>query len=115
MVQDRNNRRADIVVFVNGLPLTVLELKDAASKDADIWQAFRQPATYKDQIPSLFAYNGVLVISDGLEARIGTSNHYRFVACSNQFGNREQMLNREEDRLARLDDDQFPAALLGLE
>ncbi len=66
------NRRLDIVIFVNGLPLAVIELKNAAVEDAYIWAAFRQIQTYKEQIPSFFTYTAVAVISDGLEARIGT-------------------------------------------
>ncbi len=67
-----HERRPDIVLFVNGLPLAVLELKNAADEDADIWKAFNQLQTYKQQIPSLFQCNAALVISDGVEARIGT-------------------------------------------
>ena len=66
------NRRPDVVIFVNGLPLTVIELKNAADEKATIWSAFNQLQTYKDQIPALFAYNELLVISDGLTARIGS-------------------------------------------
>jgi type I restriction enzyme R subunit len=72
VVEGQHIRRPDIVLFVNGLPLAVMELKNAADENADIWSAFRQIQTYKAQIPSLLAYNAVLVISDGLEARIGT-------------------------------------------
>jgi type I restriction enzyme R subunit len=72
VVEGQHNRRPDIVIFVNGLPLGVIELKNAADEAADIWGAFRQIQTYKEQIPSLFTYNAVAVISDGLEARMGT-------------------------------------------
>src|ERR1043166_6148861 len=72
VIEGQHNRRPDIVIFVNGLPLAVIELKNAADEDADIWGAFRQIQTYKEQIPSFFTYNTVAVISDGLEARIGT-------------------------------------------
>jgi len=72
VVENGNERRADVVLFVNGLPLAVLELKNPADEEADIWKAFNQLQTYKEQIPSLFAFNEALVISDGLEARIGT-------------------------------------------
>lgn len=65
-------RRPDIVLFVNGLPIAVVELKNAADEGADIWKAFNQLQTYKQQIPSLFAFNEALVISDGVQARIGT-------------------------------------------
>ncbi|MGQ9862841.1 MAG: type I restriction endonuclease subunit R, partial [Thiobacillaceae bacterium] len=67
-----STRRPDVVLFVNGLPLAVLELKNAANKDATIWTAFHQLQTYKNEIPSLFSTNAVLVVSDGVEARIGT-------------------------------------------
>ena len=66
-----HNRRADVVVFVNGLPLGVIELKNPADERADIWSAFRQLQTYQSQIPALFDYNCALVASDGTEARIG--------------------------------------------
>ncbi|HNU50218.1 MAG TPA: type I restriction endonuclease subunit R [Verrucomicrobiota bacterium] len=65
-------RRADIVVFVNGLPLGLIELKNAADENATIWTAYAQLQTYKAEIPSLLQYNAVLVVSDGLEARIGS-------------------------------------------
>ena len=72
VVEDRHERRPDIVLFVNGLPLAVIELKNTADEDADIWKAFNQLQTYKAQIPSLFVFNEAMVISDGMEARIGT-------------------------------------------
>ncbi len=61
-----------MVLFVNGLPLAVIELKNAADEKATIWAAFNQLQTYKQQIPALFTYNEALVISDGVHARIGT-------------------------------------------
>jgi type I restriction enzyme, R subunit len=72
VVENRDNRRPDIVVFVNGLPLGILELKNPADEGATIETAFRQIQTYKRRIPSLFAFNEALVISDGVQARIGT-------------------------------------------
>ncbi|MCJ7584319.1 MAG: type I restriction endonuclease subunit R [Anaerolineales bacterium] len=66
------NRRPDIVLFVNGLPLGVIELKNAADENATIWSAFNQLQTYKQQIPALFVTNEALVVSDGLNARLGT-------------------------------------------
>jgi type I restriction enzyme R subunit len=66
------NRRADVVVFINGIPLVVLELKNIADEQATIRKAFDQFQTYKAQIPSLFHSNALLVISDGHEARLGT-------------------------------------------
>lgn len=76
-----HTRRPDIVVFVNGLPLALLELKSAASENATIWSAFRQFETYKKELPGLFVFNELLVVSDGLEARLGTlsSNKERFL------------------------------------
>jgi len=72
VVENKHDRRPDIVLFVNGLPLAVIELKNAADAKATIWTAFNQLQTYKDQIPSLFNYNAVLMVSDGLYARVGT-------------------------------------------
>ena len=74
-------RRPDIICFINGLPLAVLELKSPSDENADIWDAFNQLQTYKDEIPELFAYNGALVVSDGYTARVGslTANPERFM------------------------------------
>ena len=72
VVENKHTRRPDVVLFVNGLPLAVLELKNAANEDATIWSAFQQLQTYKAEIPALFATNGLLVVSDGVEARAGT-------------------------------------------
>jgi type I restriction enzyme, R subunit len=72
VVESGHNRRPDIVLFVNGLPLAGIELKNPADEAADIWSAYRQYQTYKAEIPSLYTYNDALVISDGLEARMGT-------------------------------------------
>ena len=72
VIEDRRNRRPDIVIFVNGLPLVVVELKNPADEKATIRHAFNQLQTYKTDIPGLFIYNELLVISDGLEARGGT-------------------------------------------
>jgi type I restriction enzyme R subunit len=71
VAENRRTRRADVVLFVNGLPLTVLELKNAAAEDATIWTAFQQLQTYQVEIPALFAPNAALVVSDGVEARVG--------------------------------------------
>lgn len=68
----QHTRRPDIVLFVNGLPLVVIELKNPADASADIWKAFEQLQTYKAQTPDLFQYNQVLVISDGSDARMGS-------------------------------------------
>ena len=71
-VVENSERRPDIVLFINGLPLAVIELKNPTDEKATILTAFRQICTYKQEIPSLFTYNEAIVISDGLEARIGS-------------------------------------------
>lgn len=72
VIENKNNRRPDVVIFVNGLPLAVFELKNLADENATIRDAFNQLQTYKRDIPSLFPYNEVLTISDGIQARVGT-------------------------------------------
>ena len=81
VVEHGHNRRPDIVLFVNGLPLAVLELKNPGDENATLEGAFNQLQTYKDQVPSLFRTNAVLVTSDGLHARLGslTANLERFM------------------------------------
>jgi type I restriction enzyme R subunit len=68
----QHTRRPDVVLFVNGLPPALIELKNAADEDATIWSAYQQLQTYQAELPTLFAFNAVLVVSDGVEARIGT-------------------------------------------
>lgn len=77
----KGNRRPDVIVFINGLPLGVLELKNPADNNADIWSAYQQLQTYKDEVSDLFMFNEALVISDGLNARVGslTANKERFM------------------------------------
>jgi type I restriction enzyme, R subunit len=70
--EGQHTRRPDVVLFVNGLPLAVIELKNAADENADVWSAFRQLQTYQAQIPTLFNTNAVLVASDGTQARVGS-------------------------------------------
>ena len=72
VVENKHERRPDVVLFVNGLPVGVIELKNPVDEDATIWSALRQLQTYKAEIPSLFAFNTVLIVSDGVQARIGT-------------------------------------------
>ena len=72
VVENKHERRPDVVLFVNGLPLAVIELKNPADEEATIWTAWQQLQTYRAEIPSLFAFNAALVVSDGLDARIGT-------------------------------------------
>jgi type I site-specific restriction-modification system R (restriction) subunit len=70
--ENKHTRRPDVVLFINGLPLALVELKNAADATAAIWSAFQQFQTYKAELPTLFAFNALLVVSDGVEARIGT-------------------------------------------
>ena len=72
VVENKHERRPDVVLFVNGLPLGVIELKNPADEDATIWIAWQQLQTYKAELPTLFAMNAALIISDGVEARLGT-------------------------------------------
>jgi len=82
------NKRPDVLLFVNGLPLVVIELKNPADENATIRSAFRQLQTYKQAVPALFIYNGFLFISDGLEAKAGTisSEYSRFMAWKSAEG-----------------------------
>ncbi|MBK7061968.1 MAG: type I restriction endonuclease subunit R [Rubrivivax sp.] len=77
-----HTRRPDIVLFVNGLPLALIELKNPSDPNADVWKAFQQIQTYKDQIADAFQYNELLVISDGSDALLGSlsSDSERFMA-----------------------------------
>ncbi len=81
VVEGKYNRRPDVVVFINGMPLVVIELKNAAGENATVEAAFDQLQTYKLQIPTLFRTNGLLVVSDGLTARVGslTADQERFM------------------------------------
>ena len=72
VVENRNSRRPDVVLFVNGLPLGIVELKNPTDPDATIWAAWQQLQTYKSELPTLFSMNEVLIVSDGFEARVGT-------------------------------------------
>ena len=72
VTENRNTRRPDVMLFVNGLPLAVIELKNPADEDATIWTAWQQLQTYKAELPTLFSMNEALMVSDGTEARIGT-------------------------------------------
>ncbi len=72
VVENKHERRPDVVLFVNGLPLGVIELKNPADEDATIWTAWQQLQTYKAELPTLFSMNVALLVSDGVEARIGT-------------------------------------------
>ena len=78
----RHTRRPDIILFANGLPIVLIELKNPADENADVWKAFDQIQTYKEQIPDVFQYNEILVISDGTEALLGSlsADAERFMA-----------------------------------
>jgi len=102
VVEGSNNRRPDVVLFVNGLPLAVLELKNAAAENATIADAFNQLQTYRSQISNLFRTNAVLVTSDGIEARIGslTADQERFMPWRTVTG--EDFAHRGDPELETL-------------
>lgn len=85
------NKRPDVVIFINGLPLVVIELKNAADENATLEKAYQQLQTYKNVIPSLFNYNEILIASDGLDAIAGTisSDYSRFTAWKTSDGSKE--------------------------
>lgn len=88
VIENNRNKRPDVVLFINGLPLAVLELKNASGESTTIRSAFKQLQTYKHTIPALFTYNGILVISDGLEAKAGalSAGYARFMAWKTADG-----------------------------
>ena len=81
VIENKTNRRPDMVIFINGLPLAVVELKNPGDENATLDGAYNQLQTYKSQIPSIFHTNAALVISDGMYARIGslTADRERFM------------------------------------
>ena len=91
VIENHVNKRPDVILFINGLPLVVIELKNPADETATVHSAFQQLKTYQQAVPSLFTYNGFLVISDGLEARAGTisSGFNRFMAWKSADGKTE--------------------------
>ena len=91
VIENNVNKRPDVVLFVNGIPLVVIELKNPADEHATVKSAFRQIQTYKQTIPKLFTYNGFIVISDGLEAKAGTlsSDFSHFMAWKSIDGRTE--------------------------
>lgn len=91
VIENNINKRPDVILFVNGLPLVVIELKNPVVENATIKSAFNQFQTYKSSIPSLFNYNGFLIISDGLEAKAGTisANYNRFMTWKSSDGKSE--------------------------
>jgi type I restriction enzyme R subunit len=91
VIHGENNRRPDIVLFVNGLPLVVVELKNAVDEHATLEGAYNQLQTYKLQIPQLFRFNELLIITDGIDAEVGTltSGRDRFTAWKTIDGEKE--------------------------
>jgi type I restriction enzyme R subunit len=91
VIENGNNKRPDVILFVNGIPLVVIELKNPADENATVKSAFKQLQTYKEVIPSLFTYNGFMVISDGLEAKAGSlsADFSRFMAWRSADGKEE--------------------------
>ena len=92
VIEGNINKRPDIILFVNGIPLVIIELKNPADEQATVTSAFRQIQTYKQMIPSLFNYNSFVVISDGLEAKAGTisSGYSHFMAWKSIDGKRDE-------------------------
>ncbi|MGE0229059.1 MAG: type I restriction endonuclease subunit R [Dehalococcoidia bacterium] len=72
VTENKHTRRPDIVLFLNGLPIGIIELKNAADEKASVWTAFKQIQTYKAELRTLFAFNEIVVVSDGVQARMGT-------------------------------------------
>ncbi|MBT3206753.1 MAG: type I restriction endonuclease subunit R [Bacteroidetes bacterium] len=91
VIENGNNKRPDMILFVNGIPLVVIELKNPADENATIKSAFKQLQTYKEIIPSLFTYNGLMIISDGFEAKAGSlsAGFTRFMAWKSSDGKEE--------------------------
>ena len=91
VVENGTNKRPDVILFVNGIPLVVMELKNPADENATVKSAFKQLQTYKQMIPGLFTYNSFMIASDGLEARAGTisSSFTRFMAWKSADGKKE--------------------------
>lgn len=91
VTENNTTKRLDVVLFVNGLPLVVIELKNPVDEQATVAKAFQQLQNYKNAIPSLFYYNAILVVSDGLDAKMGTisSDFSRFLAWKSVDGHKE--------------------------
>ncbi|MBL0326590.1 MAG: type I restriction endonuclease subunit R [Cytophagaceae bacterium] len=91
IVEKNQNKRPDILLFVNGMPLVVIELKNAADENATMRKAFDQLQTYKSTIPSLFTYNAICVISDGMECKAGSvsAGYSRFMTWKTADGQKE--------------------------
>ena len=91
VIENGNTKRPDVILFVNGIPLVVIELKNPADENTTVKSAFKQLQTYKTIIPSLFTYNGFMVVSDGLEARAGSlsAGMTRFMSWKSADGKEE--------------------------
>ena len=91
VIEDGKNKRPDVILFVNGIPLVVIELKNPADENATVRSAFKQIETYKATIPSLFTYNAINIISDGLEAKAGSLSaaYSRFMVWKSADGKEE--------------------------
>ena len=102
IVQNNNNKRPDVLLFINGIPLVIFELKNPADENATCFKAFEQLQTYKMAIPGLFIFNEICVVSDGLEARAGslTASYSRFSAWKTKDGITEA--SRFSDELSTL-------------
>ncbi len=92
VIEGNNNKRPDIILFVNGIPLVVMELKNPADEQATVNSAFKQIQTYKETIPGMFTYNGFIVISDGLEAKAGSisAGYSHFMAWKSIDGAKDE-------------------------
>lgn len=92
VIQDDHNRRPDVVLFVNGLALVVIEIKDPSDTKATLKKAYNQLQTYMDEIPALFRFNELLVITDGIDAEAGTisADYERFNAWKTVEGDNEK-------------------------
>ena len=91
VIENNQNKRPDVIIYINGIPLVVIELKNPAVDNATIKSAYKQLQTYKQAIPSLFTYNGLMVISDGLEAKAGSlsAGFTRFMSWKTSDGKEE--------------------------
>ena len=102
VVQNNNNKRPDVLLFINGIPLVIFELKNPADENATCHKAYDQLQSYKLAIPGLFTYNEICIISDGLEAKAGslTASYSRFSAWKTKDGIKEA--TKFEDELSTL-------------
>ena len=105
-IVEKEERRPDLIIFVNGIPLVVVELKSASDENVGIEEAYNQIQTYKNDIPSLFNYNAFCILSDGINAKAGTitSNEERFMNWRSIDG----------ETIASLDVPQYEVMLRGM-